>query len=188
MFTTPAVTAVTVAAVALACAAGVAAPGLPTSLTAAPALVTFTLIAAACEELGWTGYATDPLRRRYGTLATALLLGIVWAAWHLPALIQAGHPPVWLAGWCVGTVAARLLIVTLHTTTGGLTAPILAHAQLNLCVAYTPGYDHPALPWICGLLTTAAAITAHLAAGRDTGIGTGATASGRIDSGTTHRE
>ncbi|MBF6061354.1 CPBP family intramembrane metalloprotease [Nocardia terpenica] len=172
LLTTPAVT---VAGVAIACAAGLATPALPTSPAAAPALVVVTVIAAACEELGWTGYATDPLRRRHGTLAAALILGTVWAAWHLPALIQAGHPPAWLAGWCVGTLAARLLLVTLHTTTGGLTAPTLAHAQLNLCVAYTPGYDHPALPWICGLLTTAAALTAHLAATRATGTRTGAT-------------
>ncbi|MEG8182284.1 CPBP family intramembrane glutamic endopeptidase [Nocardia terpenica] len=186
LLTTPAVT---VAGVAIACAAGVTTPALPTtSPAAAPALVVFTVIAAACEELGWTGYATDPLRRRYGTLAAALILGIVWAAWHLPALIQAGHPPAWLAGWCVGSVAARLLLVTLHATTGGLAAPILAHAQLNLCVAYTPGYDQPALPWICGLLTTAAAITAYCAAARGTGNDMGATAFERRDTATAHRE
>jgi uncharacterized protein len=34
------------------------------------------------EELGWTGFAAPILRRRHGVLATGLLLGMVWGAWH----------------------------------------------------------------------------------------------------------
>jgi hypothetical protein len=37
------------------------------------------LIAAAGEELGYTGYATDPLLRRYGALHAALILGTIHA-------------------------------------------------------------------------------------------------------------
>jgi hypothetical protein len=35
------------------------------------------------EELGWTGFATPRLRLRHGFLATGLIVGVPWGAWHL---------------------------------------------------------------------------------------------------------
>jgi membrane protease YdiL (CAAX protease family) len=43
-------------------------------------------IAAVGEEFGWRGYALPRLQRRMPPLAAALLIGIIWAAWHLPYL------------------------------------------------------------------------------------------------------
>ena len=34
------------------------------------------------EELGWTGFAVPRLRLRYGVLATGLIVGVLWGAWH----------------------------------------------------------------------------------------------------------
>ena len=41
------------------------------------------LAAGVFEELGWTGVALPLLRRRVGVMASGLILGTVWAAWHL---------------------------------------------------------------------------------------------------------
>ena len=46
-------------------------------------------IAAVGEELGWSGYAIDPLQDRFGALGGALLLGAVWALWHVIPLLEA---------------------------------------------------------------------------------------------------
>jgi uncharacterized protein len=42
------------------------------------------LVVCFFEELGWTGFAAPALRKRYGILATGLIMGLLWGAWHLP--------------------------------------------------------------------------------------------------------
>jgi membrane protease YdiL (CAAX protease family) len=42
------------------------------------------------EELGWRGYALDRLQARWGALASSLVLGAVWALWHLPLFFIRG--------------------------------------------------------------------------------------------------
>ncbi|MVU83785.1 CPBP family intramembrane metalloprotease [Nocardia sp. ET3-3] len=134
---------------------------LPLSPAAAPAVIVAYLLAATCEELGWTGYATDPLRQRFGLAATGIGLGVYWALWHLIPLLQAGHPAAWLAGWFLTTVAARVLIVWLHDHTGnGVSAAILLHAAVNTTESYTPGLDLPITMITIGILTAAAAAAA----------------------------
>lgn len=36
------------------------------------------------EELGWRGFLQAHLQRRAGSIATAIIVGFVWAFWHLP--------------------------------------------------------------------------------------------------------
>ena len=41
-------------------------------------------LAAIGEEFGWRGYALPRVQPRIGPLPASLLIGVVWAAWHLP--------------------------------------------------------------------------------------------------------
>jgi len=43
------------------------------------------------EELGWRGYALDGLQARYNALFSSLILGVVWALWHLPLFFMKGQ-------------------------------------------------------------------------------------------------
>ena len=45
------------------------------------------LVEAYFEEIGWTGFATPEVRKRHGLLATGLIVGLPWAAWHLPYFV-----------------------------------------------------------------------------------------------------
>lgn len=36
------------------------------------------------EEIGWRGFALDALQKRWNALLSSLILGIVWATWHIP--------------------------------------------------------------------------------------------------------
>ncbi len=75
-------------------------------------------IAALGEELGWTGYAIDPMQERWNPLQASILLGVVWAVWHMIPFAQAGRSPSWIAWQCLTLVAARVLLVWLYNNTG----------------------------------------------------------------------
>jgi membrane protease YdiL (CAAX protease family) len=90
-------------------------------------------IAAECEELGWSGYALEPLQVRWSALGAGILLGSAWAGFHLVPLVQAHRSPSWIAWWSLATVALRVLIVWLYNNTGqSVFATALFHATGNL--------------------------------------------------------
>jgi len=38
----------------------------------------------AGEEIGWRGYALPLMSKKFGLALSGILLGVIWAAWHLP--------------------------------------------------------------------------------------------------------
>ena len=110
------------------------------------------------EELGWTGYATEPLQARYGALGAALALGVVWAAWHVVPLIQAHRAPGWIAGWSVGTVGNRVIMVWLFNKAGrSVFAAALYHDMLNVSWQLFPNEGSHYDPRVSGLVIAAVA-------------------------------
>jgi membrane protease YdiL (CAAX protease family) len=95
------------------------------------------LVAGSFEEVGWTGFAVPRLRREHGLLGTALLIGLVWGAWHAPAFWRAdsfsGMLPlvlllVQLFAWLP---AYRVFLVATHDRTRSLPVVMLMHASLS---------------------------------------------------------
>lgn len=62
--------------------AGLAWPDVPALL---PVLLVWPLFAALGEELGWRGLLFPRLVDRRGLIPAALLIGLIWGVWHLPA-------------------------------------------------------------------------------------------------------
>jgi membrane protease YdiL (CAAX protease family) len=56
-----------------------------------PVLFILFFIFALFEEVGWMGYAFERMENRWNTLNASLILGIIWAIWHLPLYILAGQ-------------------------------------------------------------------------------------------------
>jgi uncharacterized protein len=128
------------------------------SVLAALVMFLVFLIAALGEELGWSGYVIDPLQERWNALHASMLLGLVWATWHLVPLVQAHRSPAWIAWWGLGTVASRVLIVWLYNNTGkSVFAAILYHAISNVSWFLFPNYGSHYDPRITGLILAGAA-------------------------------
>jgi membrane protease YdiL (CAAX protease family) len=119
-------------------------------------------IAALGEELGWSGYAIDPMQARYGALGGAILLGIVWAVWHIVAMVQGGQSPAWIAWGCLDMVATRALMVWLYNNTGkSVFAVALYHATANLSTkTIFPGGSYHAERIITLILVVVAGLVA----------------------------
>ncbi len=102
------------------------------------------LVAAAVEEIGWTGYATDEAVQRFGEAGGGALLGTVWAVWHIVPWLQMGHSAGWIVAQCSFSVLLRVLQVTVYAETGRARTPVvLLHATANLSLIPDDGrlYD-----------------------------------------------
>jgi len=93
------------------------------------------------EELGWTGFAVPRLRLRYNILTTALIVGLMWGAWHYliafwtSVSFSGGHSlAIFVAGslaFYVGALPAyRVLMVWVYDRTKSLLVVMLMHAPL----------------------------------------------------------
>ena len=96
-------------------------------------------IGAIGEELGWQGYAYPALRARRGAAGAALILGVVWALWHLIPFVQLGRQAAWIFWQLMGTVALRFIIVWLtENTSRNVVIAVLFHAMINISLALFP--------------------------------------------------
>lgn len=145
-------------------AAGEEVPGPSVTAPGLALLLVLFLPGAVAEELGWTGYAMAPMTARFGTFGAGVLLGLVWAIWHYPALIAVGRAPAWIAWWTLGTVAMRLIMVQACRHAGlGLAGAILFHAASNLAWQLFPVQGSWFDPRLHGLLMAASALVLSVA-------------------------
>ena len=86
------------------------------------------------EELGWRGYALPLLQRRLNPLGAGLLLGLVWAVWHIPAFLLGGTvQSAWSFGpFFAGVIAVSVIMTPMfNAARGSLLLPFLYHFQMN---------------------------------------------------------
>ena len=111
------------------------------------------------EELGWSGYALEPLQARWGALGASVLLGLVGILWHLTPLLLMGRSPTWIAWWCLYALTFRIFIVWLYNNTGkSVFAAALFHATLNTAYVLFPVYGSHFDMRLAGLVMTFAAV------------------------------
>jgi len=108
------------------------------------------------EEIGWTGFVTPLLRKRYSILKTGALLGFVWGLWHF-------LPVYWASGDVYGRIdwssflpglfshyavliPFRILIVWLHDRTISLIPVILFHSTLTTYALFILNITSSGLP------------------------------------------
>ncbi|MCU0649489.1 MAG: CPBP family glutamic-type intramembrane protease [Gemmatimonadaceae bacterium] len=133
-------------------------PPVEIGVARAPALFGAFLVTATLEQVGWSGYALEPLQARLGALRASVVLGLVWAAWHLIPLLQAGRTPDWIAWWVLMTIALRVLQSWLYNGAGSsVAAAALLQASANTSWQLFPNRGSHYDPQVTGLLLAAIA-------------------------------
>ncbi|MEY9978518.1 type II CAAX prenyl endopeptidase Rce1 family protein [Lysinibacillus sp. RC79] len=108
------------------------------------------------EEIGWRGFALPRMQSKFGSLKATLLLGILWALWHLPHFLtaaQRGGPdsnisllyynlPIFIV-LCLAV--SIILTWVFNSKQGNLFIVMLVHASLNTFGLIQPYLTNPAL-------------------------------------------
>ncbi len=85
------------------------------------------------EEAGWRGFALPRLQERFAPLTASLLLGMVWAGWHLPLFLLPGSSQTFpFAGFLIQVVATTIIMTwVFNHTNGSVLMAALYHAAMN---------------------------------------------------------
>jgi membrane protease YdiL (CAAX protease family) len=123
------------------------------------------------EELGWRGYALPRLASAMGLGAASVLLGVIWAIWHLPLFYILGADTVGQSFpfYLLQVTALSVAIAWLYMKTrGSLLLAMLLHAAVNntkdVVPSAVPGASDPwllhasmvgwltlSLLWLCAI-------------------------------------
>lgn len=118
-------------------------PEIPMPLIIAVPVLFIVSILINGEEMGWRGFALPRLQARYNALVASLILGIIWAGFHLPLFWTAGssqaEQPV--LGFLLSILASSIIVTWLYNNTGSLLMVVLFHASVNTWSQIIPGID-----------------------------------------------
>lgn len=92
------------------------------------------VVGGGLEELGWRGIAQPEMERALSRPVAAVLLGLIWALWHLLlfALPGVGQYGTNFPVFAVGVVGNALILAWLYGRTGSILLCIVFHASLNV--------------------------------------------------------
>ena len=100
-----------------------------------PSVIMGLIIPSIGEEPGWRGFALPRLQTQFGPVLGTLILGVLWAGWHLPG---------YLGGWMqaqplallVSSVAFSIVMTWVYNNTrGSLLLMIVLHASSNAALS-----------------------------------------------------
>lgn len=109
-----------------------------------PSLLITMLFAGGNEEPGWRGFALPRLLTKRNPLIASLILGIIWAAWHIPVFYNQewggyGVPFYW---FLVNTIGLSLIMTWLYCKSSRSVFPVmLFHQATNTIWSYFPMPD-----------------------------------------------
>jgi membrane protease YdiL (CAAX protease family) len=132
--------------------------------------IVFSTPVQAGEEIGWRGYALPRLAARMGYARASVLLGVIWACWHLPLFFV---PSLDMYGqsfpvWALSVTALSVAITWLYAhTEGSLLLVMLMHSAVNQTLGIVPSavanasnpfaLSHSLVAWITAALLWIAA-------------------------------
>ncbi|MCU4973964.1 CPBP family intramembrane metalloprotease [Halobacteria archaeon AArc-m2/3/4] len=99
------------------------------------------LLGGGQEELGWRGFALPRLLDRFNAVTASLIIGAVWALWHLPLFVMEGssqfNQP--FVPYATSLLALSIVFTWLYRGTGcSVLLAMILHASYNSATVLIP--------------------------------------------------
>lgn len=97
------------------------------------------------EEVGWRAYALRRLEDVMQPWMAALIVGILWAGWHVPLFLSnwSGMTQIPFGWWALRIMATSVIMAWLYNRTGGsLWAVTVFHVGSNVWASWTGVWSH----------------------------------------------
>jgi uncharacterized protein len=112
--------------------------------------ILFAVPAGIFEEIGWMGYAYPRMARKWNPLLSAVVLGLLWSLWHLPAInflgAAAPHGAYrfrFFVAFAIAMTAMRVLICWQYSNTNSLLLAQLMHISSTATLVIFSPPVHP---------------------------------------------
>ena len=105
-----------------------------TNISSAISALAFMMVLGPMEEFGWRGVAQPLMQRLIAPFWAAIVIGIIWGLWHLPAFFLSGTPQsAWsFMPFFTASIALSVIVTPLfNSSNGSILLPALIHWQLN---------------------------------------------------------
>ena len=124
--------------------------------------IPFTIIIFFGEEYGWRYYLQPILHKKFGITAGTLILGVVWAVWHIGAdfmYYSTESGPQMLVTQCVTCISLAIFMGYAYIKTKNIWVPVMMHLLNNNLVLFLAGdtsteamqgnvVEWSAIPWL----------------------------------------
>lgn len=97
------------------------------------------------EEVGWRGVMYPMLKDKLGRVKGMILGGIIWGAWHWPAMVLAGYeygleywgaPFLGMAIFCLFATVGGIILDVLYEKTKCIWVPSVGHGAINATLGF----------------------------------------------------
>jgi membrane protease YdiL (CAAX protease family) len=129
-------------------------------------------LAAIPEQVAWRGFALPRLQARYTALISSLIVGVLWALWHFPLLLNTDNVmstyPIFL--WFLDVIARSIIHTWIfNSTRGSLLFVTLFHAASNTAGSFV-GVENLAVSVVVVAILIIVFRPAHLSLGKERSI------------------
>lgn len=95
------------------------------------------------EELGWRAFLYPNLKNNYGWLASAFIVGVIWALWHAPLwLLDSPQSKIPFWAFSVNVICLSIIMSILYNHSKKSIIPIiLLHLTYNVCLGVIDIFD-----------------------------------------------